>query len=1003
MWFSKWELIGVAVIFLIFLVLAHIQTIYPYKDFFRFLESLFPFTGSVFLGKNDSHYQNLIAIHAGIGAVLIGLAFFVAQEIGKEREKGNSYKSFAFLKRSKFFTLLVAEILFFFQFLWGSVNALSVVPVVLIGFFTVISLYRTIDLMLNDFDLKREEEKLFFADIRGKFLKLLHFEITKMLGNNLILKKINELNFVEFSPFSPLSKKDYIEIKSDINGVLTNLDFKKLEQFVLFLQSIAPETEKSFTDKSAMQNTTGDSEIENPYCYVTPRFFSQLKASESALLWVRRDLIKDEDMQKKLGKMAQEIFTLSSSEFDLDEARNYLKKIKLLCLDMIRTQKIDELRKVTEFYILLIEDFYSYLKPYGGGFSEKQASDMRMDIFFGGFRTIQWLTDDIREIFETAVESKNKSIIAEAAFLPMRMMYYAIDYKDHLVFEQFQYYPVRLYHYSIIAKQKGDNELANFMADRAWRYPKELSDYHLEPKLKEDNYPNDEFEKFAISILKIFQNLLKASFENLDIENFSKFLSSVAGIFRQLTMTGRFEDKMSQKIFDNLNNKRQQMLFGLASWILFQLELDKENQKLAACFNEIKNRLPNDITKLTKIFLDAHSFDVENFWGWGNWELEGKESDGFAHSINILEKLEKFYAVHALILLRHKTDEEIASIKLPHTRDFAFLAEGTRDLIKVINDIKDNPGSWKFVLPEDAAKKANKLKELLDKAKIAQDEEDLKKKRDIGISKAKIEKFKEGIVSSFYETPTIREILKQHNRFQDKSNESYKGSIKKLGINTMFDKALFFDDSVAWHVHFIGDDNGFGFGRGMATGENDSILDKIKGKAERIKPEDFDLKLGLNEDPSTILIFAVNNASWQFFEDERKSKKYIPKWQTKGLAGIYKFVDQEIPVYEIYDGKNEPAVFILNTKKLGELIQYSPLDEKDSQDLRKDIFYINVREFLIDSALMAEFISNPPKWLKAIKEIDKQKEYLQERVLINIFERFEFRPSEDFEGYFFSI
>ena len=90
---------------------------------------------------------------------------------------------------------------------------------------------------------------------------------------------------------------------------------------------------------------------------------------------------------------------------------------------------------------------------------------------------------------------------------------------------------------------------------------------------------------------------------------------------------------------------------------------------------------------------------------------------------------------------------------------------------------------------------------------------------------------------------------------------------------------------------------------------------------------------------------------------------------------------------------------ILNKNKIGKLIQLSPLNEGEDENLIKDIFYINVQAFSENNDLMEQFIKNPPEWLKKIDNEQKQREYLQERVLIHIFERFEYNKPQDFEGY----
>lgn len=58
--------------------------------------------------KSDSiTFQNLITINTGIGAVLIGLAFFVAQSL---LDKNDPDKARVLLSESAFFPLLTSEI-----------------------------------------------------------------------------------------------------------------------------------------------------------------------------------------------------------------------------------------------------------------------------------------------------------------------------------------------------------------------------------------------------------------------------------------------------------------------------------------------------------------------------------------------------------------------------------------------------------------------------------------------------------------------------------------------------------------------------------------------------------------------------------------------------------------------------------------------------------------------------------------------------------------------------
>jgi len=1000
LWFSSWEATIVVALFIFFLLLTHAQTLLPFERFISFIEWLYPLQGSPFTLTSGNHYQNLIAIHAGIGAVLIGLAFFIAQEIAKERDKGNSYKGFIILRRSKFFPLLLAEILFFFLFLWGSVNILSTIPVFFIGMFTLYSLYKTFDLIIDDFELKKEERKVFFNMLNISFLKVLDLEITKLIGDNQLRKLMKDYeNFIEVTPFPPINKQDYVAIKSDKSGIFADLNLRTLKKLLTKLQESAPSEEGIVGVSSEAQSTLHGPRKNAPYCYLSPRFFSDTKEVNDVLFWIRNDLLANEKNAKEIRTVARQTFTITSLNFDLEQARNDIRKLKLLSLDLIKDQRSDELGEVLNNYTKLIEDFYSYLEPYGGGFSEKQARDMSMGLFFGGLKPVAWISEDVREIFEQGIESNSKKIIREVGYLPVRLMRYSIDYKDHLIFQQFQYYPVRLYQASVNARKDGRDELATFLFDRSWRYLKELSDYYLEPKLKkEEDYPIEEVRNFACAILKIFQSLLKDSFDRRDIESFKTYLSTTNGLFRHLDITDRFENEEAQQISGFLKNKKEEMSFGLASWIFYKLSQGNADEIVKQFYDAIHGTTSPKIEELTNVFLRTHGFETEDFWGWDNWEMTEK-GEGQVHSIQILEKLERFYAVKSLSILASKTDGEIEKIELPHTRDLAYLADGTRDLIRVLDDIKTNPDNWKFVLQENAINKVDSFKVLLSKAKETQEQDELKLKREQNISQKRVQEFKKEVLKTFYENANLRDIfVKYFKAYENKTKEKVAGKNERFGINIVDDKASFFDE---WHVHYVG--WGENYGHNLASGENSYLLDDIANGCKEITKKDFETTLSGFESLGDIVIFATNIAFWRFFEDSKnfKSKWYrdIKQLEVKGFGGWYDFNGQSIPVFETYHQKIDKQILILNKAKIGQLVQLSPLNEGEKDESVEDIFYMDIQSFSESEEMMEEFIKKPPEWLKKIGDEQKQREHLQERVRIQIFERFEYNKPDDFEGY----
>lgn len=68
-------------------------------------------------------------------------------------------------------------------------------------------------------------------------------------------------------------------------------------------------------------------------------------------------------------------------------------------------------------------------------------------------------------------------------------------------------------------------------------------------------------------------------------------------------------------------------------------------------------------------------------------------------------------------------------------------------------------------------------------------------------------------------------------------------------------------------------------------------------------------------------------------------------------------------------------------------------------DYVNDEFFIRIRAYSHDKDLMDKILQKPPDYLKKQGEKEAQKEYLKKHVLLEIYERFEFVPASDFEGY----
>lgn len=104
-------------------------------------------------------------------------------------------------------------------------------------------------------------------------------------------------------------------------------------------------------------------------------------------------------------------------------------------------------------------------------------------------------------------------------------------------------------------------------------------------------------------------------------------------------------------------------------------EIDKINNK--DFYLEIEKSLPVDFKKFTEVFLSCHTYEADNFWDGVRWETFPEDEAIF---IDTDGKLERFYAIRSIKMLKKKTIDELENIDLnfdneDFNRDLALLAK----------------------------------------------------------------------------------------------------------------------------------------------------------------------------------------------------------------------------------------------------------------------------------------------------------------------------------------
>lgn len=417
---------------------------------------------------------------------------------------------------------------------------------------------------------------------------------------------------------------------------------------------------------------------------------------------------------------------------------------------------------------------------------------------------------------------------------------------------------------------------------------------------------------------------------------------------------------------------------------------------------EIEKSLPNNFKDLTETFLSSHTFEADRFWGWIRWEKIPEDEAVF---IDTTGKLERFYAVESLKLLKNLNDEEINKIDLKfenkeYNHDLALLAKKD-SFIQFLDNLSENPKDWDFVLDQDEINCITNFKLLLNKAEQIWDDilkEDMRKGM---ISYDRVEEFKNEVLIQFNRLTQLRNLFNHLGLYENKTHKINEEKLR-FGLNRIDDKAVFFEN---WHIQYPNWGNEYG--RMMATGENASIFKEISNYCEEII-ENLDETLESINKTDTIILYS-GKKSTDFFQNSGKfiikRGRNTPESEFDSLnefRGYYQSHELNIPIFSV-SGMDLNKILILQKSCLGKLIQYSPLDKDNDINLVKDIFYMNIQAFSDHEDLIKEYLEASIDWLKEIGNKKEQRKFLEEKVLIQIYERFEFKKDEKFEGYLLEL
>jgi hypothetical protein len=262
----------------------------------------------------------------------------------------------------------------------------------------------------------------------------------------------------------------------------------------------------------------------------------------------------------------------------------------------------------------------------------------------------------------------------------------------------------------------------------------------------------------------------------------------------------------------------------------------------------------------------------------------------------------------------------------------------------------------------------------------------------------KIAEFKKSIVQNFNQNAQLRRLLQKFGILKEKLSDVQSNFRKNLFF-TLIERANFFDD---WD----NDVSAFAYKIGLEIAKYDFLIiwEKLSNKCQEIKKDEIEQCITESTNPDDLVIIGTWGAFESIWNIDKKFYQLTQKEKDEAnnefLVAKLLIGELQIPVCSFsYWIKSSEEVLILNKKNIGELIQFSPFEFPQPENGKDEVLDIQIKDLHSNQELIEQYLENPPDWLKSKGDKEKQREYLETRVQIEVFESFEFYPTKRFEGY----
>ena len=689
-------------------------------------------------------------------------------------------------------------------------------------------------------------------------------------------------------------------------------DVKNIEDDDKKVIDINLNNENYFNDKNKIIFNKDDFNfyISNSFYDLRRDFFDDILDIQSIFEVIKE--IKESKREKEWNERLEEILDIHSYVYNIDDPNN----ITYLLENIRIKEKLKVFRSDLSDFIIFQE------------FLEKSNSqNNRRDI-------VSFAYDNLMN----AVEKDNKS-----------------KFSDYMKLYTFYFYNF----------SKKFNSILFF--DRSWRGLKGILEKEYYFKNNESIFDEKKYIKYSELALKEFNGLLKKVYEEGDIESYKIYLDN---LFNKMKDVYRYKYKSNGEPYNFLENNRQEMVFGLASFIYWE---NKKSFKEHEFFNETIKYLGRSFNNINDYFflLDRAielEWDREKKWGWDWWKIEkytdrgvqrgriGK--DGFCFfTWFILNKFKGDFDINKIsknLLISKNIDSYIKEIKEYSDSINVENKDSKEKLIKFCKKWEEN--------------KEKHWNELVDTQEL--DKEKVNKELNI---------IKDGWVED-------KEFLDKFFKLKDLSNKDNFEQQTRFGSEYFDLKERFVKGDFNEHIMWMGN--------GKIELSSGILRDVFKimislNKLIKVNSlDDFDNKIKKidKKQIKDCIIFLDNDIRKDFIYNKDYSHKDKIKQDRRRKDDFYHYEydnDIEIPIYFTYKSNGE--VCLLNKNKIGSIDFYNPKNSSHEEGKVFEELFVNITDKIDKEKI---------KWDEGTKESEKN-DLLANKVLVKIFLKWEWKDKTE--------